>query len=282
MAVVVLAYRFRPTLIDAVASLLSQEPCPQIVVVNSGGGDVEERLVAAGHRVQVVAHAGRLLPGAGRNVGISLTTAPFVAFLADDCMAEPGWVAARLSAHDAGAMSVASALVCHRPNNPIAVAAHTSLFVRRMPAIEPRLALAYGASYSRKVFAKYGLFREDMEGGEDTEFHKRMRGRHKPAWRPEVRTIHQGETTIAGFLREQFFRGRRTADAWARMTGENGRAVARKTFARGRFIMTQTLRTAEPGQRAIARMAVPLIAIGNTVYALGALSFRAPKTGASQ
>lgn len=131
---------------------------------------------------------------------ITATQAPVVAFLADDCLAEPGWLRERLKAHDAGPRAVASALLCHKPNNPCALAAHLSLYVRRMPRAAPDVALTYGVSYARDLFDVHGLFREDMESGEDTEFNKRLGSTGKPMWCPTVRTIHIGADTLSSYF----------------------------------------------------------------------------------
>ena len=95
-------------LIDAVRSLLDQSAPVEVVVVNSGGGDPAARLAAAQLDVRAVSVDGRLYPGAVRNIGIELTQAPFVAFLAADCIATPGWAVGRLREHRAGAVAVAS------------------------------------------------------------------------------------------------------------------------------------------------------------------------------
>ena len=95
LACAVLSFRDELRLVDAVRSVLDQSTQVEVVVVNSGGGDPEPRLRAAGSS-QVINVRRPLYPGAVRNLGIDHTTAPFMAFLAADCLAEPGWVAGRL------------------------------------------------------------------------------------------------------------------------------------------------------------------------------------------
>ena len=63
-----------PTLIGAVRSLLEQEPTPEVVVVNSGGGDARAMLGEADLDVPVVECSKRLLPGGTRNRGIAALT----------------------------------------------------------------------------------------------------------------------------------------------------------------------------------------------------------------
>jgi glycosyltransferase involved in cell wall biosynthesis len=272
IAVVVMAYGIRPTLAAAVASVVSQQPAAEIVVVHSGDGDAREPLARAGLDVRLIRSETRLFPGAARNFGIAATRAPIVAFLADDCIAQPGWIQARLTAHQGGAASVASALLCHRPGNLVALAAHLSLYTRRLPGAAPDLALRYGASYMRTLFDRYGLFREDMEGGEDTEFHMRLQEAEQPVWRPEVQTVHTGAETVGEFLKTQTQRGRRMVQSLNAIGGQKNTAVAKNAIARTRRIVVEALRFMPADQRWRVHLATPLIALGNLAYARGALS----------
>lgn len=272
IAVVVISYGERSTLIDAVRSLHRQDVEAEIVVVHSGVGDIEARLANAGLEVPVVASAERLFPGGARNLGIAATSAPYVAFLADDCIAESGWLRERLRLHCEGAPAVASALLCHRPNDPVAMAAHLSLYVRRMPRTHPSVALTYGASYARALFDKYGLFRNDLESGEDTEFHQRLEKADQPLWQPQIRTVHMGEETLASFLFGQYRRGRQIAKAWGKMGSFTSGLVARNAVERTGHTIHESLNVAEPGHRLATILSAPLIILGNLVYACGALA----------
>jgi glycosyltransferase involved in cell wall biosynthesis len=272
IAAVVISFGERETLIPAVRSLCRQDVAAEIVVVHSGSGDVESRLAAAELDVRVVLSEARLLPGGARNLGISSTRAPYVAFLADDCIAEPGWLRERLEAHEEGARAVASALLCHQPANPVALAEHLCLFVRRMPRTDPAVALRYGASYARALFDRHGLFREDLESGEDTEFHQRLEAADKPWWRPQVRTVHVGSETIGAFLKSQYRRGRRIAQTWRKMDAFTTGFVAKNAVKRTGLVISEALRMVEPQHRAATIRAIPFIAIGNLLYACGALT----------
>ncbi|MBL8591518.1 MAG: glycosyltransferase family 2 protein, partial [Devosia sp.] len=96
LAVVVLSVGAPPELRLAVESLLRQPEPLEIVVVNSGGGDLAAVLPAA-PGISTVTVEGLLWPGAARNAGIRATSAPWVAFLASDLVAAPDWAAERLA-----------------------------------------------------------------------------------------------------------------------------------------------------------------------------------------
>ena len=210
MAVVVLAVGAPPEAVGAVRSLMRQSPRVEIVVVNSGGGGMARRLAARGIDVKVVERGERLFAGAARNLGIAATKAPYVAFLASDCLATPGWAHQRLKVHRRGVAAVASAVVNSNPRNPFAWAHHLVLWPRRLPTIKED-GLPFGASYRRTLFQKYGLFREDISTEEDTEFLARLSVQDRPVWRRQVQTIHRNPTGPFGVLRDQFNRGGRSA-----------------------------------------------------------------------
>lgn len=269
---IVLAHKCPPSLIDAVRSLVHQQTPGDVIVINSGGGDAKALLRDAGLSVPVVQRQERLYPGGARNLGLDVSTHRYVAFLASDCLAQPGWIGARLNAHRAGHRAVASALVSHRPRHPIAMAAHLSLFCRRMPRVPIELAQTYGASYDRQLFEQHGRFREDIEGGEDTEFHSRLAPENRPIWCPEVRTMHRGPSTLSGFLVDQFKRGQRAAKAWYAIQQRGRASFAWGVIARTCSTIRVSIRVVEPGTGLSTAIAIPLLALGGVIYALGIMT----------
>jgi glycosyltransferase involved in cell wall biosynthesis len=260
----------------AVRSLLGQGEAVEAVVVSSGAaerpGAAAGLLAAAGLRdVPVVERAELLLPGAARNLGIAATSAPFLAFLAADCWAEPGWVKARLAAHRAGAAAVASAVTNPYRTSLPAWASYVALYPRRMPGAPSADALRYGVSYARELFDRFGLFREDLRGGEDTDFHQRLAGAVEIAWEPAVRTAHRHPRRLLALLRDQYRRGARSARAWARLQGPGPREVALNALRRLRHDARLAWRHAEAADRpwiAAAGLVLPAAALA---YSAGAL-----------
>lgn len=211
-------------------SLLDQKMPLEIVVVNSGGGQVSTLLSGAGVKAPVIEVSRRLFVGAARNVGIAATRAPFVAFLADDCLASPGWAAARMQRHLAGDRAVASAMVNSHPRNLIACAAHLVMFMRRLPGLPADRALRYGVSFDRRLFDEYGLFDETMPVAEDTEFLGRLPQELQPVWEPGVQTVHRNETRLFGLLADQYRRGYRRGDYLAAPSRNTPFRFFRDTF----------------------------------------------------
>lgn len=273
LACVVLSLRNQPGLPAAVRSLVEQEPRPEVVVVNSGGGDSAGTLERAGlGGVRVVHRDERLFAGAARNLGIAATEAPYVAFLAADSVAEPGWVAGRLRRHRDGAGTVSCVLTSPPDATGSARAGHLLLNTRRMPDTPEEHRLLYGLSYDRTLFDRFGRFREDMRAGEDSEFNGRIREEFDPVWAPDVRTQHTEPARLRDLVRDQYARGRR------RVMAAQGVGVAlgpRKILTHAahnpRFAFEQARRTADAEERVRLLWSWPLVVPGSLAYMAGSL-----------
>ena len=276
LACAVLGLADEPGLVDAVRSLMEQSEPVEVVVVNSGGGDPALRLAAANLDVRVVGFDERLYPGAVRNIGIELTRAPIVAFLAADCVAEPGWAAGRIREHHAGAAAVASSLGNAFPASTSAWASALLLHNRLLAVNDPSRRLRYGLSYERRLFDRYGSFREDLRAGEDTEFNARLGREEKVVAAVDVRTAHRYPTTVSTMLSDAYRRGRLQAAMVGKIErGPQGRPRSIKVASRGPRNILRSLwcvgRTSPPARARLLR-AWPLVAVGGVVYSLGALS----------
>lgn len=274
LAVIVIAVGARPQLVAAVRSLLA-EPAPlEIIVVNSGGGDARAVLARSGLRVPVVASEQLLMPGAARNLGIAASSAPYVAFLAEDCLATPGWTAGRLRLHHAGHAAVGSALVNDNRRNPIAWAAHLYLYYRRLPGTPPEARLVYGASYDRALFERHGPFREDLRIGEDSEFHGRLAEADKPVWSANVRTVHRTPGRIGALVRDHFGRGRLFVRWQRELNGlaRPGRRIVLHLLSASLMRLARGFRWSDSRDRVWIVLAAPFILLAATAYAAGVLA----------
>jgi glycosyltransferase involved in cell wall biosynthesis len=270
LCVIVLSLGAPKRLVAAVNSLLRQSSPVEVVVVNSGGGNAARLLREAGIDVPVVDESDRLLPGAARNRGIRMTTARYVAFLADDCLAADGWVEARTRAHRGGCQAVASSLMHDRPLSPTAWASHLALFARRLPGTPRNQAALYGVSYARELFDRHGLFLEDTRIGEDTDFNTRI-GK-TPCWIPEVCTIHRTSRSILRLMHDQFQRGARSGLHLKRQ-GRSLRFGPVRRIVWQRLLLSLRMSRVAVGwpTRLCALAAWPLIVLAHGAYGLGVL-----------
>lgn len=273
LACAVLSYRDEPPLADAVRSVLEQDPPVDVVVVNSGGGDPSGRLAAAGISVPVHSVSRRLYPGAVRNLGIDLTRAPYVAFLAADCLAAPGWAAARLREHRAGAAAVASVLTNAFPDSLPAWASMLLLHNRRLAVTRSSQQLLYGCSYDRRLFDRYGRFDETLRAGEDSEFNARFQETDRSVLPMDVVTAHRYPTAWRAMLRDAFRRGRLQARMHGVLEGRGPRNF--RVALRGPFSMLSACDVAvrsDARERGILLRALPLAIVGGVAYTAGALT----------
>jgi GT2 family glycosyltransferase len=273
LACVVLSFRNEPGLVAAVQSILAQEePLVEVVVVNSGGRDPTETLRKAGIDVPVIHREERLYAGGARNLGIGATRAPYVAFLAGDCVAMPGWVLGRLRSHRTGALAVASAMVNAYPRNDFAWASYILHYTYRMPGIPPDMAGLYSVSYARELFDRFGRFREDLRAGEDTEFNARIAEAVRIEWAPHICTAHRHPTSLQWLLRDQYVRGRRKVHVDEELEGRDSPAhVAWLTLRISAETLRDAWRWCDPGWRPRLLGTSPLVMLAAAAFALGAL-----------
>jgi GT2 family glycosyltransferase/glycosyltransferase involved in cell wall biosynthesis len=272
LACVVLCLAGQPEVVDAVRSLAAQDVPVEVAVVNSGGRNPDLSLRAAGLSARMIHREESLLPGGARNLGVAHTSAPFVAFLAADCLAEPGWVSGRLARHRAGAQMVSSAVTNATRGSVAAWTSYLLLFSNRMPGTPAWRVLHYGISYARGLLAQVGPFREDLRAGEDTELNQRAAALAAPVWAPDVRTAHRHPVTLRAMLGDQFERGARAARAQGRLTGvPHARITAANALRRWRRTIWGGLRAADSWAGGRALLAALLSPLGAAAYALGAL-----------
>lgn len=274
LAAVVLSHGDEPLLADAIGSLLAQDVPLEIVVSHSGQG----KLADLHPGVRVLTAPKRRLPGAARNAGVAATSAPFVAFLASDCVAKPGWAAARLARHEGGAAAVASAMAAPA-GPPAALASHLLQHWSRMPHRLPPAPQRFGVSYSRALLHELGGFREDLAFAEDAELNARVLAAGIPIeWAPDVLLEHAYPQTARVLAADAFARSRRRAAVGNR----HGRRIA----LAGRALAAPAAATAtslSPGSavpRSSLLRALPQLALGAGAGVAGALAGAPPEPGA--
>ncbi|MCX7286950.1 MAG: glycosyltransferase [Rhodobacterales bacterium] len=249
LATVVIGFRNQPGLLAAVQSLLAQDQATEIVVVNTGGGDVAETLAPVLNKIRLIDCATPCKVGAARNTGVAASRAPFLAFLAGDCLARPGWVSGRLAHHRAGELSVSSAVVAEDDAGLVALAANRMRYSSRNPLSDLRRISHYGQSYARALLSLCGPFPPGLAMAEDTALNRLARQFAAPVWAPGVVTTHRDQATLHALLQDEYRRGlMRAAHAPARsltQDPERGAALAR-TF-RYRLAEADALLTHEPG-----------------------------------
>lgn len=259
LAVVVIGLGAPASLVAAVRSLLAQRPLPEILVVNSGGGGAAELLRRAGlGSVPVLERPERLFAGAARNLGITATRAPLVAFLASDCQALPDWASERLRLHALGHAAVASAVIHDRPGSLVGWAYHLVLHAGRLPGLPAGMALRYGASFTRALLEESGGFDPELRAGEDVAFLRALPG-PQPLWAPSVVTLHPAGGGILRHRREFRQRGYREGIWRRRLFGEGPEAAPPHVEGQVRWARDCAVAALSGEERRLALRALPLV-----------------------
>jgi glycosyltransferase involved in cell wall biosynthesis len=238
LSVVVMGYLNRSTIRDAVASVVTQR-CPEpfeVLVVTSGNDGSTAILRERFPELMVIDAPYRLLPGGARNLGVGASRGMVVAFLAADCIAEPGWVDARVQAHGRGHLAVASAMTTARHQGPAAWALHFDMYCHRLvgrPAgvLGTNDPAAHGLSFDRTLLHRIGDFDDAAPIGEDTGAADRVRAAGVEIWyEPAIVTAHRGPRNFADLLREACTRSERAARNSSLPSGALDRWTVMRSF----------------------------------------------------
>jgi glycosyltransferase involved in cell wall biosynthesis len=272
LAVVVIGLGAPRSLARAVDSLVAQNTPAEIIVVNSGGGDAAGVLREHLSAIVLVEVAEPVYVGAARNIGIQASRAPFVAFLAGDCRATPGWVERRVQAHLDGERAIGSVVANDRTWNPFAWAAHLMTYGHRVTSAGGDGGV-YGASYDRALFDKYGYFSEALRIGEDSEFHARFRPSDPVRLDPLIRTIHASPAGPWAFLKDQVQRGRRGRHMADFFGAEFTPAyILRSCIGRITRGVGATITHLNGRERLAAIASWPLLPVGTVCYLIGMIA----------
>jgi GT2 family glycosyltransferase len=175
------------------ASLAAQRDVRhEVIVVDDGSTDETPALLAEAaerHGVRVLREPGGAGLAAVRNTGWRAARAPLVAFVDDDCVAEPGWLRALVDAHRADPDAIVQG---HTEPHP-AERHRESAFSRSQLVTGPNdFFQTCNIAYPRALLERVGGFDPAFTGsGEDTDLAWRARAAGAPArFEPRARVTH--------------------------------------------------------------------------------------------
>ncbi len=275
LSVVVISHAGAVSPRRAIASIRAQSDDCEVILVHSGGGDdwsgLKRDLAEHLDHIRLIAVAAPLMVGAARNIGIEASRGDYVAFLAGDCEAGPGWVDARLAHHRSGALSISTAVMPSHPGTLGGFLVETFVFARRGLSVDPDEAVHCGRSYARQLFAEAGLFAPGLRVGEDSELNARVDTIAAPLWVPEAFVRHDDPTNPLRILRDIMRRASRGAvhqrpdaaegDDWIAAVRTSRRSARARSGG-----VSAALDGAGPWVRLLSG---PVRAIGQEAYLLG-------------
>ena len=182
-------------------------------------------------------------PAAARNAGAARARGALLAFVDDDCVAEPGWLAALLDAHAAHPLALLGGATRNGlPDNLVADVAESLLGFLEEDERRRGAALSFVASNNiacdRAAFVRLGGFDTGypLAAGEDRAFCRSWRALVGEIVRvPAAKVLHCHDHDLASFWRQQHNYGRgaarfhATAPSAAPAPGGDGGGIGRAT-----------------------------------------------------
>jgi len=219
---VVIPTKNRPERLAACMQSLARQDYPRerwtLAVVNDGGADPSASLAGpdiAELSMTLIQSAPRG-PAAARNLGAKNSKADLLAFLDDDCLAEPSWLSGMATGIANSPYDVCSGrtLNAYPSRWPCRAYQYFMEFYRdyeRLANGDLYLVMSNNAVYRRKIFERLGRFNESFPrpGAEDLELSHRAAARgFRQGYRPAAVLRHAHNATAAGYLRQQYQYGR--------------------------------------------------------------------------
>jgi GT2 family glycosyltransferase len=229
---VVVATRGRhKSLATLLASLSLDKISPkiQVVIVEDGPPYIDrkdiERYCKSG-QLKIVQRDQRGGIGAARNTGIESADSDILAFLDDDCICCTDWIQAVHKAFSLWDRQVIGGIVLAADNGANLFSAlrqnvyYLETFgaeyfhVKSLEALNDSSAdviIPYASggnsAYRRRIFDRYGPFRNDLPAYVDVEMGSRLKGPDRPILNRAMVIIHQHPQTMSAFLRRSFTSG---------------------------------------------------------------------------
>jgi glycosyltransferase involved in cell wall biosynthesis len=219
ISVLIPAYASQATIGRVLDAVFAQRRPPDEVVVVESSGDGTAELVRGRYpSVRLVAHPGRLYPGAARNRALAVATGEVIACLDADCEPDLDWTERIEAALRAGHDAVAGAVLNARGSSLVGWAYFLSEFAPWLPSAERDLedAPTCNTAYRRSVLDRMGAFTEEPLLSADSLAHWRIRrGGTRLRFRPEMRVRHLYLGSARDLLSRRFVHGRSLSAARA-------------------------------------------------------------------
>jgi glycosyltransferase involved in cell wall biosynthesis len=218
---VIIPTRDRPEALHACLESLAGQQYPsalfEVIVVDDGGEVPAAPVVAEYHgRLQVsLRWQTRAGPAAARNQGVMFARGTYIAFIDDDCLAEPGWLAglaSGLRAHPCGTL-LGGAVANPFPDDACAEVGELILKVL-LDRFHPESGGVYffrsaNMALRRDEFTACGAFDASFETAEDREFCDRWLHRGGSLVQvPSAVVWHVSPLTLRAFLNRHYRYGR--------------------------------------------------------------------------
>jgi len=200
VSVIIPTYRGGQKVLDCVQSVLEQTRLPdELIVVDSSDDDspalIRERF---GDQVHLVHLAERTLPSDARNVGAREATGDVLAFLDDDCLADPNWLAELSKPYeDPAVVWVAGVVWPYDNEHPVAKVDFWVAFSNLITRVNAQVVLTramFNLAYRREAYLALGGLPENSLNS-DRLFNTDFERKHSaPTVALNARVLHRNPT----------------------------------------------------------------------------------------
>jgi glycosyltransferase involved in cell wall biosynthesis len=193
---------------DCLRSVLDQSAAfPYEVIVVDSSTDTTAQIISREFPVVHLIHRDRKTsPAEARNLGIEQSRSPIVAFIDADCVADPSWMEALVSAHEGRHPAIGGSISLAEPYTLAGAMLFAIEFSEFLPSPSPREIRwlpSCNLSVKREALVKYGVFPTHMEASEDILFSRTLAVRSGSGllFHPNVRAFHFNRNNLADFRR---------------------------------------------------------------------------------
>jgi GT2 family glycosyltransferase len=209
LSIVVVSYNSEKTIYACIESLESQrtEKRFEVILVDSSSDRTDIMVKTFFPFVKVFKFIERKYAGDARNIGVSCSTAPVIAFMDSDCTVQENWVDEILKAHKGEYDVVGGVIENGEPKTLTSWAYYFCEFNLWLPSdSEKEIPEVAGCSLSmkRRIFDKYGPFLEGTYCS-DTAFHWKMwKDGLKVLLVPSIRVFHSANHSAWSLINHVF------------------------------------------------------------------------------
>ncbi len=194
-------------------SILAQEPLEVIVadgMSDDGTREILDRLARTDARLRIVDNPKRITP-AGMNAGIHAAQGKFIAIMGAHQRYAPDYLRCSIEAlEQTGADNVGGAMFCEADTwlqGVIAAAHHSPFSVGgarwHNPNYEGPADTVFGGVYRREIFARIGLFDEQLARNQDDELNFRLIRAGGKIWQsPAIRSWYRPRGSLVALFRQ--------------------------------------------------------------------------------
>lgn len=197
VSVVIPSYKSMATLEHCLVSLLNQsiEEPYEVILVDSSDSITQKIIENKFKRVKLIKLEKKTGPAQARNIGIRQSKGSIIALIDADCVAEKNWLEMIFKTHKKEPyLIIGGPIENYKRKNILGSVIYLIEFSEFLPG-SPRRVVSFiptgNASYKRRVFDKFGLFPNKMEGSEDVLFHRGISHRGgKILFSPQIKVSH--------------------------------------------------------------------------------------------